>query len=97
MRRLIALAVLVTAATIFANFSSSARAEGSATASVQSKGWITLHSAPVAAQADHRSWSRPNQEPVLLPLPAEGWVGMVMLLSIVIYCGVRRARFLAIR
>jgi hypothetical protein len=100
MRRSSALAVVLTVCTIFVGLSSSARAEGSAeAATVQPKDWITLHSSSAVTPVVDHSWSsHPNdQRPVLLPLPAEGWVGALMVLSIVIYCGVRRARILAIR
>lgn len=99
MRRLFALAVVLTVGTIFAGHSSSARAEGSAdAAAIQPKDWITFHqTAALSPVVDHSWASKPHEEPVLLPLPAEGWVGAAMVLSIVIYCGVRRARILAIR
>lgn len=99
MRLSYALTAMLAVCTISAGFSSSARAEGSAdAAAVQPKDWITLHNSTAVTPVVDRSWSsQPDQHPVLLPLPAEGWVGAAMVLSIVIYCGVRRARILAIR
>ena len=100
MRRSYALPVILTVCTMFTGLSSSARAEGSAeTAAIQPKDWITLHNGNSVAPVVDHSWSSQSsdQRPVLLPLPAEGWVGALMVLTIVIYCGVRRARILAIR
>ena len=77
-----------------------ALAEGSAAdASPQPKDWITLDTSVAVTPAGeyHRAWSPSDQEPVLLPLPAEGWAGIAMLTGVITYCGVRRARLLAPR
>jgi hypothetical protein len=95
-RKAAVLAVFV----IFAALSGRALAEGSAAdPSLQPKDWISLQSnAAVAATGEPRhQWVPGDEQPVLLPLPAEGWMGMGMLAGVVAYCGIRRARFLATR
>ncbi len=93
-------AALLAAFTILVAISGRAHAEGSAAdPSLQPKDWISLQAnAAVTATAEgHRPWSATDEQPVLLPLPAEGWVGMGMLAGVVAYCGIRRARILATR
>jgi hypothetical protein len=100
MRLSLARTVLLAVCTILTAISGRALAEGSADgASLQPKDWITLNdTATVDPRSDYgRSWSQHDQQPVLLPLPAESWTGIALLITVVGYCGVRRARFLAIR
>ena len=84
----------------FVLLSGRALAEGSAEAApVQPKDWISMPPAAVTVSGvdDRRGWSQVEAEPVLLPLPAESWTGIGLLAAVVIYCGVRRARLLAVR
>jgi hypothetical protein len=93
-------AALLAAFTILVALSGRALAEGSAAdPSLQPKDWISLQAnAAVAAPGEtHRKWTSADEQPVLLPLPAEGWVGMGMLAGVVAYCGIRRARILGTR
>jgi hypothetical protein len=100
MRLSLARAVLFAVCTMFLGISGRALAEGSAdVASLQPRDWITINGTVAAAtESDYgRSWSQHDQQPVLLPLPAESWASIALLVAVVGYCGVRRARFLAIR